>query len=224
MTQSIKKRTNALKNKSDASQHKFLLDAIRTELAALRTLANELRTDNATNIIFGSDVRSVVNDLYTMAKSDSIINATTLAIGSNAIKFAVSAFQYSLDGVSYHKAAGDDIVFSAAHEILQYGAIRIQIAADGTVSSKVWGSPQTGVSPADAIQGLPNADAGNVSIGYILLYHPSGTWTANLDDMTAGCDVNEITFVNDAAEVTANVTTTTASTLSASATAEVLAE
>ena len=48
MTESIKRRTAALANNSDAIELKQLLDAARTELVALRALADELRTDHAT--------------------------------------------------------------------------------------------------------------------------------------------------------------------------------
>lgn len=48
MAESVKRRTAALANNSDAIELKKLLDAARTELGVIRTLANELRTDHAT--------------------------------------------------------------------------------------------------------------------------------------------------------------------------------
>jgi hypothetical protein len=64
MTQSIKQRTGALADKSNAVQLKFLMDAVRTELTAIRTTVDELVADHATMKTSHDAMETLIEELH----------------------------------------------------------------------------------------------------------------------------------------------------------------
>lgn len=125
------------------------------------------------------------------------VDARTVAAATN-VKLRVGHFDYVINGVPYHKDPEIAIAFTAAHVVAldQWGAVLVQIDADGTVSTKVGEATQT--TPMDydnaaaAIAALPTPDAGNVAVGYVLVEADAGTWTANTDDLIAASDLESV--------------------------------
>lgn len=138
-------------------------------------------------------------DLRLVGLCDRIIPAI-LAIDAVPEKFKLitNTVEFTLDGVVKSKAPATAIAFSAAHVITanKWGAILVQIAANGTVSTKVAASPQAYASEAEALAALPDADASRTALGYIMINNNAGDWTAQTDDMTDASDVTTATFNN----------------------------
>ena len=143
-------------------------------------------------------------------KSGTPLNAL-LVNGDIAITAAQAKFKTTqiiaalIGGVLVTKAPADNLVFSAAHRVTasKFGAIRLQMDAAGAISSKVVASPQAyalGDAGAAAIAALPAADAGKVSIGYILIENDAGDWDANTHELDA-TDCTAATFVDETEDV-----------------------
>jgi hypothetical protein len=137
--------------------------------------------------------------------ADGLLVHGTLLLSAVPEKFkTTSTAVYTLSGVTYTKAATDNLTFSAGHTVNTagaagqfYGIILLQINAAGTVSTKVPAADQVYTSSALAIAALPAADALNTALGYILIYTKEATkWAANTDDMTDGSDCATATFSN----------------------------
>jgi len=128
--------------------------------------------------------------------ADGLLIHGTLTISATTEKFKTTTTAvYTIAGVTYTKAATDDLVFSAANTIntaaaaigVAYGIWLVQIDAAGTVSTKPGGglADQVYASSALAIAALPAVDAGNASLGYILVASPDQTaFTANTTALT----------------------------------------
>jgi hypothetical protein len=158
-------------------------------------------TANTDDIVAGSDLEDfqIVPELVDRALGD-----VTLAIDANAIKFKISAFDYSIGGVKYAKAAATAIVFSAAHvcALGKYLAILTSIDAAGTVTTRVPlidGLSQTASQGFDsfdaALAALPNTLADKLGCGVIVVQGGVAAWTANTDDMVAGSDLAAVWFL-----------------------------
>jgi hypothetical protein len=142
---------------------------------------------------------------------DRLLSAAGLQIDDEeAADFEVGGggtFTYVINGVMYTKTAENGIDFTAAHvcALDKFLAILVEINAGGTVATKVPlvdGRSQTASQGFDtgteAIAALPPVTPGKVKLGYILIEADGTTWTANTDDMTAGGDVDNATFVDEA--------------------------
>ena len=137
--------------------------------------------------------------------SDGLLISSDLAISETAAKFKTTATAaYTIGGLCYTKAATDDLTFTAADTINTaagagdfFGVWLVQINATGTVSTKSPAADQVYASEASAIAALPDADTGNIAIGYIAIGAKTGaSWTANADDMTPGGDCASASFVD----------------------------
>jgi hypothetical protein len=158
--------------------------------------------DNAAAIAVGKiNGTALVNADFNSLRSylaDGMLLDGTLTISATAEKFKTTTTAvYTIAGVTYTKAATDDLVFSAADTInvggatnTFYGAWLIEINAAGTVATKPAGglSDQVYESSAAAIAALPSVTASSVSLGYVVvtLAATAGeTWTANTSALTA---------------------------------------
>lgn len=222
---SIKRHTNALANRRDAAALKPLLDAIKTDGTALVTLTSELHDDHATNKTVIDDIKTALNSLIAAQTADGIINATALSVGTTPEQVASTAFQYKIDGVTYHKAAvAAGTAFTAADTIntgaaagFFWGIWAVQVDSAGTISTKSPASDQTYTTEALAIAALPAADAGNVVIGYVTVKTLEDVdWVAQTDDLTDASDCTEANFYNTASSIPAAVSSSPAATLTAS--------
>lgn len=125
-------------------------------------------------------------------KAGLIIDATTAA------QFSTSATAYyTINGAQYTKTATVDLTFTAAHVINDdlFGVVLVQINAAGTISTKVPLTPQVYTTAALARAALPEPDAGNVALGFLLIAPTAGNFTANSTALTG------ITTYVDASEV-----------------------
>lgn len=151
-------------------------------------------------ITLGDRLESAGNGTLRKQVNDALFDIGTLAIsGVAAEKFkTTTTAAYKIGGAQYTKAATDNLTFTAAHVVTAtlWGIILIQINAAGTVSTKVPAATQAYASQALALAALPQADANNVALGYIIINADSGDWTANTDDMTNGSDLTTATFTD----------------------------
>lgn len=110
-------------------------------------------------------------------------------------KLRCGAFDYMIDGVLYHTDAQKEIAFSAAHPVTadKWGAILLQIKADGTISTKISGATQTTTqtytTSATARAALPDPTAGSVGFAVFVVEAKNAAWTANTDDIVAASDL-----------------------------------
>ena len=74
MSESIKKRASSLANAVDAIHIRKVWEVIRTELTALRTLANELRTDHATSKTAVDQTETLIEELHDDAATQKTLN------------------------------------------------------------------------------------------------------------------------------------------------------
>jgi len=147
---------------------------------------------------------SWVNEFVTYL-SDGLLVSSDLAISGTAEKFKTTSIAaYTIGSLNYTKAATDNLTFTAADTINTgaatgdfWGIWLVQINAAGTVSTKSPSSDQVYASSALALAALPEADADNTSLGYILIEaNTDSSWTANTDDMTPASDCQASSFVD----------------------------
>ncbi len=175
MSESIKQRTGALSINRDHIQLKKLYDAILTDITALLSLVNNLRS---------------------CLTGDNLITQPVLAIGSTTHEFSFGGFSFRVNGVPEDKALDATIAFTANNTINTgaaagklWGAWRVQIAKGGTVTTSSVGADQVYATEAAAIAALPAVTADNADMGYITVQAKSGAdWVMNTDDLTAASD------------------------------------
>lgn len=183
MTISIKDRINRVTDPQTRQVLNDMLGAIRTDLAALYTNTDAVDT---------------------ALKSDSIINAPTLSVGSTAENVATTAFQYRIDGVTYTKAAVTAGTALNAATIntgtavgTYYGGFLLQINAAGTISSLPSGTDQVHATAAAALAAAQavTPTAGNVVAGYfVVTANADSAWTAGTDDLTPASDCVTVSY------------------------------
>lgn len=155
-----------------------------------------------------ADVDYVTTTKYNLLRNyladGLLIHGTMTTTASDSVKFKTTTTAvYTLSGVTYTKAATDNLVFTAAHTVNTaagagqfYGIILVQINPAGVVSTKVPSADQTYASDTLAIAALPAVDTGNDALGYILIYTKEArAWTANTSDLF-GVDCATVTFTN----------------------------
>ena len=140
--------------------------------------------------------------IATTASTHVARSLSVRSIDATAEKFKTTATLYWRRGaIQFSKTAQTAIVFSAGHVVTasKFGVILVQVNDAGTISTKVPGSPQAYNTAPLALAALPEADTGNLAIGYIAIAAKAATWTANTDDLTNGSDLTTATFNNVAA-------------------------
>jgi hypothetical protein len=153
----------------------------------------------------------VIQGSYGYADADNGVitnGGAALAAGSTTHQIANGAFDYRINGISYHKAAvAAGVAFSEAHLITdtKYGVIVMYIDAAGTLSSRVPGEQAAAqayntealavAAGDDVIQPHPDT---NLKIGTLIMYENEGAqWDGNTDDLVAGSDLTSIVFENE---------------------------
>jgi hypothetical protein len=167
MSESIKLRTAAMANSSNAGELRSLFEAVRTELVALRA--------------FVANFRAGVTGNY-------LVTQPALAIGSTPTAVSSAQFDYSINGVVYTKAAvaagtapGNDVIPQS-----KYGAVAFDIGANGTIDAVEAPANATGYdSAALAVAALPAAEASHVRIGYVTATNSAGTFTFGTTNLNA---------------------------------------
>jgi hypothetical protein len=159
MSESIKQRTGALANVSDAAELRKLLEAARSELVSLRAMGN------------------AIYDAFT---GNYLVVQPSLAIGSTAQNVANVAFYYSIGGTVYYKAAvaagtapGNDVVPQG-----KFGAVAFDIGVNGTIDAVEAPANATGYASALlAAAALPAPAADHARMGYVTATKSDGAFT-----------------------------------------------
>lgn len=159
--------------------------------------------------VFARVVAAVISFKVVVIDGDGVIlGDPTLAINATPEKFQSAAFQYVIGAGTYAKGstAGAGVAFSAAHVVSagKFGVVLVQINAAGTISTKVPAATQAYDTAGEAVTNLPEADAANLAIGYLVIEALVGSaWTANTSDLTPASDVEAVTYVDTATRTAA---------------------
>lgn len=112
--------------------------------------------------------------------------APGLAIGTTKTKVANDAFKYEIDGYSYSKAAAETILSGDTIPQSKYGAFRLDIDSDGTISIVEASNNSTGYdTPALAIEGLEPESSTAACMGYVTVVNTSGTFVPGTTELDA---------------------------------------
>ncbi|MBE3139364.1 MAG: hypothetical protein IMZ53_02150 [Thermoplasmata archaeon] len=102
---------------------------------------------------------------------------SVLAIGTTTTKVANSAFYYEIAGYSYYKAASETVLSGSTIPQNKYGAVRLEIDADGTISIVEAAANATGyATPGKAVEGLSNESSTKAAMGYVTVINTAGTF------------------------------------------------
>lgn len=143
-------------------------------------------------VLFMQNTRDLVNELrtalLTTLQGNYILSTPSLAIGSTPDLVSNIAFQYSIGGIVYNKAAvaagtapGNDVIPQAT-----YGACAFDIGIDGTIDAVEATANATGyASAALAAAGLPASEAGHARMGYVTATKSDGAFTFDTTNLNA---------------------------------------
>lgn len=121
-----------------------------------------------------------VNDIINKLKGDYMVSKPGLAIGSTPANVANVAFDFTIAGVQYSKAAvaagtapGNDVVPQST-----YGAVAFDIGTNGTIDAIEAPNNATGYSSAAlAMADLPDPAADHARMGYVTVTKSDGDFT-----------------------------------------------
>jgi hypothetical protein len=157
------------------------------------------------------NIVTLLNSIRNIIAGDSVIGTAALAIGSSAKNVANGDFYYLINGVLYLKAAvaagtapGNDIIPKG-----KYGAVALDIGADGTIDAVEAPANSTGYSTAAlAAAALPAPAADHVRMGYVTAMKSDGTFTFGTTDLNDASSTVAYTSTGSAlANVGAAITT-----------------
>ncbi len=148
----------------------------------IQLVVNELQADHAT-------YKTVVDSIKAKLQGNFIIGVPALAIGSTKPDMATALFHYFIGGKHYIKAAvaagsglGTDTVPQD-----KYGAVALEIGADGTIDAIVAADNATGYTTAAlALAAIPAASSGHARIGTVTVVKATGTFVFNTTDLDEG--------------------------------------
>ncbi len=178
------KQVISLDNIKNPETLRKLLEAMYEEVTALRTLANELRTDHGTFKTVVDDEKTLVNDIRTKLTAfvaNGMLTSAGLKIGSTPANVYTGLCMYTVDGVVYTKAEvaagtapGNDVIPQG-----KYGAVALDIGADGTIDAvEAPANADPGYdSAALAAAALPAVASGHVRMGYVTAMKSDGAFT-----------------------------------------------
>jgi hypothetical protein len=127
-----------------------------------------------------ADILTLVNDIRAKLKDDYVVSLPGLAIGSTTANVANVAFDFTVNGVRYSKAAvaagtapGNDVIPQST-----YGAVALDIGANGTIDVIEAAANATGYASASlAIAGIPSAAADHARMGTVTATKSDGAFT-----------------------------------------------
>ena len=131
-------------------------------------------------------------DVYLFEKGstdDFVITSPTLAIGTTNTAVSSIAFTFVIDGVQYAKAAvadgtapGNDVIPQS-----KYGAVALQIGANGTIDVVEAAANATGYDSAVlAIAGVAACASDHVRLGYVTATKSDGAFTFGATALNVG--------------------------------------
>jgi hypothetical protein len=115
------------------------------------------------------------------------ITKPSLACGtSNPAAVANSAFSYRIQSYGYSKAAAETLLSGSTVPQSKYGAWRLEIAADGTISVVEAGSNATGYpTAAQAIEGLSSESSEKAAMGFVTAINTSGSFVPGTTQLSS---------------------------------------
>jgi hypothetical protein len=157
-------------------------------LKNVRDIVNELQADHATFKTVTDDLKTLLNSVRNTLAGDAVLGDAALAQGSTPANVANSAFYYLINGVLYLKAAvaagtapGNDVVPQN-----KYGAVALDIGADGTIDAVEATDNATGYNSAVlAAAALPAVASDHVRMGYVTAMKSDGNFTFGTTDLAA---------------------------------------
>lgn len=167
-----------------------LLTGVKTDLTALTTAVNELIADHATYKTIVDELKAVVNaQLSADIGTSGCKTAPVLSATAAGVTLASTAFQYTINGVDYYKAAADTAFTATAHDVAtgsKWASYKISIATNGTITITI-SAANNYASEALAIAAVPATPAGECSMGYITVKSTAGAiWDATTDALKGG--------------------------------------
>ena len=131
---------------------------------------------------------ALVNDIRAKLKGNYTVSRPALAIGSTPANVANAAFDFTVGGVRYSKAAvaagtapGNDVVPQST-----FGAVAFDIGIDGTIDAIEAAANATGYASAVlAIAGIPSAAAGHARMGTVTATKSDGAFTFGTTSLAA---------------------------------------
>jgi len=178
MAESIKKRASSLANIADAFHIRKIWESIKTELDALRTVANELRTDHATFKTAADGVETLIEELHddhatavtwmtevdadsdvmgnivSFNMADGVIGGDFTIAGTAAVTLlGAGHIRYRIGGQEYYANLDTTITLQDSGDIVQnkYGAWRILIDRAGVVTTQDTGAQMAFDNAEDAL-------------------------------------------------------------------------
>jgi hypothetical protein len=140
---------------------------------------NEPMKLNGADVVFTQDREQFLESFPKDTGGAFVIGDTgaVLAIGSTPTQVANSAFYYEIAGYSYYKAASETALSGSTIPQNKYGAFRLEIDADGTISIVEAGTNATGYStPGKAVEGLADESSTKAAMGYVTVMNTAGTF------------------------------------------------
>jgi len=126
------------------------------------------------------NIKTLVNNIRASLKGNYIVSLPVLAIGSNKDDVANAAFDFTINGIRYTKAAitagtgpGDDVIPQS-----KYGAVAFDIGINGTVDVIEAVANSTGyASAALAIAAIPVPATDHARMGTVTAIKSDGDFT-----------------------------------------------
>lgn len=210
-------RDNQLQNTSRVALHPMLLPFVTavslTQRAIAVILPNPATAGGSPQNPMAQAIKWVVEQASVYARTlagtvslqvrrvfaDGVFASAVLAIDATAEKFkTTNAIGFMANGIAFTKAATTGLLFSGNYVINganKWGAFLVQIASDGTISTK-GALANAFLTETAAVGALPLPDAGHAILGYISVQAKNATWTANTDDMTPASDCVTAHFIS----------------------------
>lgn len=170
--------------KTDLTQDMTATDSGEYTLSASEIKLEDPVTVNGSRITLYLD-KNKFWDVY--PDEETYVTPPTLAIGtSSTASVANAAFSYEIAGWTYQKIAAETVLSGDTVQQNKYGAWKLSIDANGTITVTEAGDNATGYTTAAlAVYALENTDADESCMGYVTAINTAGTFipgTTALDD------------------------------------------
>jgi hypothetical protein len=125
------------------------------------------------NTVLVNDIRAKLKGNYPVSRPALAIGSTTTAVSNVAFDFTIAGVRYSKAAVAAGTAPGNDVVPQAL-----FGAVAFDIGVDGTIDAIEAADNATGYASALlAIAGIPVAAAGHARMGNVTATKSDGAFT-----------------------------------------------